>query len=475
MSFLPGSNTANISSCANWNGKNGNTTTVGTNGGPSYYGTYDQNGNVYEWVENTVYTLGGSYNFGEPSWPGYMSDPSDSSFLIGFRIASSSNYLRLNNFVQVGDVNNAPNGVGGPGSISYLYYIGKYLVTNCEYVDFLNAIAKEDTYVLYNEDMAIGVNGGGRIVRSGVSGSYSYRSIDNTDNKPVSHISWYSAARYCNWFHNGKPKGQQNSGTTEDGAYTLNSTTTNNWTIRISRNNNAKYWIPSYDEWYKAAYYKGGSANAGYWAYATQSNTKPSCVTADSQGNGIINGITQITSYKCPCNHKIVKLYIPGTLLSPGGIRATSIQLKIQGASGCCGPSNTISINIPPAPPLPPSPPPNVCIDGGRDLYGHTATVSYDPINCSAGHSCNRAIFDFYIDNYFIGTADLNNANDGGYRSSTFGITEHIIADGSTTLELKCKLSVCHQGIGRVEIKDPSGTTVYASCLPNDTTVALLC
>jgi formylglycine-generating enzyme required for sulfatase activity len=38
--------------------------------------------------------------------------------------------------------------------------------------------------------------------------------------------------------------------------------------------------------WYKAAYYKGGSTNAGYWTYATQSDTLPSAVTADSFGIG---------------------------------------------------------------------------------------------------------------------------------------------------------------------------------------------
>jgi formylglycine-generating enzyme required for sulfatase activity len=38
------------------------------------------------------------------------------------------------------------------------------------------------------------------------------------------------------------------------------------------------YAIPTENEWYKAAYYKGGNSgnlNAGYWLYATQSNTAP--------------------------------------------------------------------------------------------------------------------------------------------------------------------------------------------------------
>ena len=48
--------------------------------------------------------------------------------------------------------------------------------------------------------------------------------------------------------------------------------------MAITRNAGAKYFIPSEDEWYKSAYYKGGGTNAGYWTYATQSNTVPSNV-----------------------------------------------------------------------------------------------------------------------------------------------------------------------------------------------------
>ena len=35
------------------------------------------------------------------------------------------------------------------------------------------------------------------------------------------------------------------------------------------------FWIPTENQWYKAAYYKGGSKNAGYWLYATKSNSAP--------------------------------------------------------------------------------------------------------------------------------------------------------------------------------------------------------
>jgi formylglycine-generating enzyme required for sulfatase activity len=42
-------NSANYNLGADWNGQDGNVTTVGTNGGPSAYGAFDMAGNVMEW------------------------------------------------------------------------------------------------------------------------------------------------------------------------------------------------------------------------------------------------------------------------------------------------------------------------------------------------------------------------------------------------------------------------------------------
>jgi hypothetical protein len=38
-------------------------------------------------------------------------------------------------------------------------------------------------------------------------------------------------------------------------------------------NPGAQIYIPTEDQWHKAAYYKVGSTNAGYWGYATQRET----------------------------------------------------------------------------------------------------------------------------------------------------------------------------------------------------------
>ncbi len=41
------------------------------------------------------------------------------------------------------------------------------------------------------------------------------------------------------------------------------------------RNPAAQVFLPTEDEWYKAAYYKGGSTDAGHWDYATGSDEVP--------------------------------------------------------------------------------------------------------------------------------------------------------------------------------------------------------
>ena len=72
--------------------------------------------------------------------------------------------------------------------------------------------------------------------------------------------------------------------TTETGTYTLNGYN-GTYGQNIQRNPGATWAVTSEDEWYKAAYYKGGSTNAGYWDYPTRSNTAPGQDMADASGN----------------------------------------------------------------------------------------------------------------------------------------------------------------------------------------------
>ncbi|MCX6876389.1 MAG: SUMF1/EgtB/PvdO family nonheme iron enzyme [Verrucomicrobia bacterium] len=165
-------------------------------------------------------------------------------------------------YLPVGNAGNA-NDTTGYGAVAYNYKIAKNETTIGQYCEFLNAAAKSDPYQLYYPNMASDSRIAG-ISRSGSAGSYSYSVIGSTANKPITYVSWFDAARFCNWLHNG-----QGSGSTETGAYTLNGAISGIY----MKNQNAAVWIPSENEWYKAAYYdatKGGTG--GYWQYATQSN-----------------------------------------------------------------------------------------------------------------------------------------------------------------------------------------------------------
>lgn len=164
------------------------------------------------------------------------------------------------------------------GAVNYEYSIGKYEVSLAQYTRFLNAVAASDPNGLYNGNMATILNIAG-IARSGDDGSYTY-SVIGSGARPVTYVSWFDAARFCNWLHNECPTGGQDETTTESGAYTLDGATSGG--LDITRNPGAKYWIPSEDEWYKAAFHDPRLAAEGgppgddfYWLYPTMSDTPP--------------------------------------------------------------------------------------------------------------------------------------------------------------------------------------------------------
>jgi formylglycine-generating enzyme required for sulfatase activity len=91
-------NIANYNRGADWNGENGNLTTVGSggSGSASFYGAFDMGGNVWELNDAVISgsfrgLRGGSWDFFE----GYLgssfrfdSDPGFVGNLVGFRVAS---------------------------------------------------------------------------------------------------------------------------------------------------------------------------------------------------------------------------------------------------------------------------------------------------------------------------------------------------------------------------------------------------
>jgi sulfatase modifying factor 1 len=242
------------------------------------------------------------------------------AFLAGITLVTPAWAVSID-FVEIGNPGNpndtvtASDGSGLHfGAVNYPYAIGKYKVTLTQYAAFLNAVAATDAYSLYNPSLATGINRAG-IARTGTTGSYHYSVIGNGQ-CPAMYVTWFNAARFTNWLHNGHPNtGSQTAATTEDGAYTLNGAVSDG--SNIAKNVNAKYWIPSENEWYKAAYYDPVSAGADaggtadYWLYPTRSDIAPGNVVGalpnqanyfTDQGSNVYS-LTQSATYDPSLNY----------------------------------------------------------------------------------------------------------------------------------------------------------------------------
>jgi formylglycine-generating enzyme required for sulfatase activity len=181
-------------------------------------------------------------------------------------------------WVTVGNAGNAADPRTGFGEVGYSYQIGKYEVTNAQFGAFLNDAAKTDSYGLYNTEMS-----SYGITRSGSSGSYTYSVTTALANRPVVYVSWFDAARMANWMVNG-----QGSGSTETGAYTLNGAISG----IVLANAGAQVYIPTEDEWYKAAYY-----NAASQTYSIHANGQNSITTADANYANSVGSSTDVGTY----------------------------------------------------------------------------------------------------------------------------------------------------------------------------------
>jgi formylglycine-generating enzyme required for sulfatase activity len=205
-------------------------------------------------------------------------------------------------YVPVGNAGNTADSTGY-GAVAYNYQIARNETTISQYAEFLNAVAKTDTYSLWNSNMGSNLNIAG-ITRSGSSGSYVYSVTTGSGNKPITYVSWFDAVRFTNWLHNGQPTGAQNASTTEDGAYTLNGAMSG---VTVSKNVGATVWIPTENEWYKAAYYdptKGGTG--GYWLHANQSDTMNTNTVGAAGAANYYAGdyaVTQSSSYSSSQNY----------------------------------------------------------------------------------------------------------------------------------------------------------------------------
>lgn len=125
---------------------------------------------------------------------------------------------------------------------------------------------------------------------------------DWAGDRPATSLTWYEAAAFVNWL---------NISTGHQAAYNL--TFNGSWSMslwdsevawqlggeNLYRHEDAFYFLPSEDEWYKAAYHKNDGVTANYWDYATGSNSMPDGIDTptDTEFDAIFQ---QLEAYELP-------------------------------------------------------------------------------------------------------------------------------------------------------------------------------
>lgn len=189
-------------------------------------------------------------------------------------------------FVLVGDPGNkaaTSSGKENIGSVKTPFFLGKYEITAKEYHTFLSAVAAQgDPHHLYKEEMATDPTVACIRQIQNIDGTFSYELLSHSAMLPITYVSLRDAQRFCNWLENGCPTNQADpavlAASTEEGAYKI-----------FQRDNEevaefqsqAHFYIPTENEWIKAAYYKGNGIASGYWAYPTQHDTAPNSGQGD--------------------------------------------------------------------------------------------------------------------------------------------------------------------------------------------------
>jgi hypothetical protein len=154
-------------------------------------------------------------------------------------------------FVTIGNPGNPPDTTGQPnpaGSVPYAYRIGKYEISE-QMIEKANAL------------------GGLGITKD-----------ERGPNYPATSLSWFEAAKFVNWLNTSEGQtpaykfdaaGDFQLWSPSDAGYDPSN---------LFRNSQATYFLPSADEWYKAAYYDPVADL--YYDYATGSNTPPTALAS---------------------------------------------------------------------------------------------------------------------------------------------------------------------------------------------------
>ena len=181
-------------------------------------------------------------------------------------------------FVTIGNPGNAADTTGSPnpaGAVGYTYGIGKFEVSR-DMITKYNANFGTANNLVITLDSMTGITGG--------TGA----------NKPATGISWNEAARFVNWLNTssgGSAAYKFTTGGVNDNIELWTASDTADYDpLNPYRSKRATYVLPSYNEWYKAAYYN--PSNSTYYDYANGSNTAPTAVTSGTTAGTAVYGHT---------------------------------------------------------------------------------------------------------------------------------------------------------------------------------------
>lgn len=171
---------------------------------------------------------------------------------------SGSNAFTLN-FVQVSQTNNATDPLTG----------SKYGAVPYEYRASVNEISQND------------------ITKATAGGLSNVTAGTYAGDRPAASIKWYEAAAFVNWLNTSSGKTAAYNLAWSGTAWSMTlQNSSDAWTVggtNLYRNKDAYYFLPSENEWYKAAYYNAAGTN--YFLYPTGSNSVPTSVASGTNAN----------------------------------------------------------------------------------------------------------------------------------------------------------------------------------------------
>jgi len=164
-------------------------------------------------------------------------------------------------FTTIGNPGNTSDAATGYGSVGTNYRIGTYAISQ-------------------NQIDAATASGLANVTAGAWSGD-----------KPAANMTWYESAAFVNWLNTSKGFTAAYNLSWNGSAWSMAlwTATDNGYDANnLYRNSQAKYFLPTENEFYKAAY--GNSDASGYYLYTTGSDTVPTDVSSGtSAGTTVYN------------------------------------------------------------------------------------------------------------------------------------------------------------------------------------------